>query len=80
MARQAVKVLNPILKKSLNLFSKTEEATTGGKWAAGLAVVAVGGLFAVFAMVSRGKGRRTARVLKEGYGAADPSEALLPVA
>ena len=36
MARQAVKVLNPILKKSLNLFSKTEEATTGDKWAAGL--------------------------------------------
>lgn len=80
MARQAVKVLDPILKKSLNLLSKTDEATTGGKWAAGLAVVAVGGLFAVFAMVSRGKGRRTARVLKEGYGAADPAEALLPVA
>ena len=40
MARQAVKVLNPILKKSLNLFSKTEEATTGGKWAAGLRATA----------------------------------------
>ena len=61
-------------------FYATDEAATGGKWAAGLAVVAVGGLFAVFAIVSRGKGRRTARVLKEGYGAADPSEALLPVA
>ena len=77
MARQAVKVLNPILKKSLNLFSKTEEATTGGKWAAGLAVVAVGGLFAVFATISR-KGRRGLDAGAKGYGATDSSvDALL---
>ena len=77
MAKQACKVLNKALAAS---FYATDEAATGGKWAAGLAVVAVGGLFAVFAIVSRGKGRRGARVLKEGYGAADPTEALLPVA
>ena len=78
MAKQAVKVLDKALKAS---FYATDEAETGGKWAAGLAVVAVGGLFAVFATVSRrGKQGRGARVLKEGYGAADPSEALLPVA
>jgi len=76
MAKQACKVVNKALKAS---FYATDEAATGGKWAAGLAVAAVGGLFAVFAIVSRGKGRRTARVLKESYGAAE-TDALLPVA
>jgi hypothetical protein len=57
--------------------TQTDEATTGGKWAAGLAVVAVGGLFAVFAAISR-KGRGAARVVKEGYGATDSTvDALL---
>ena len=78
MAKQACEILNKILAASF--WAKTDEAQAGARYTAGLAVVAVGGLFAVFAMVSRGKGRRTARVLKEGYGAADPSEALLPVA
>ena len=78
MAKQAVNVLNKALKASF--WAKTDEAEAGARWTAGLAVVAVGGFFAVFAIVSRGKGRRTARVLKEGYGAADPAEALLPVA
>ena len=44
---------------------------------ASIAVVAVGGLFAVFAAISR-KGRGAARVVKEGYGATDSTvDALL---
>ena len=57
-------------------YSTTDEAAAGGKWTAGLAVVAMG----VFAAVSFKKGRRgVARVVKGGYGATDSAEALLPV-
>ena len=53
------------------------EAQAGARYTAGLAVVAVGGLFAVFAAISR-KGRGAARVVKEGYGATDSTvDALL---
>jgi hypothetical protein len=52
-------------------------SATKSLWTAGLAVVAVGGLFAVFAAISR-KGRGAARVVKEGYGATDSTvDALL---
>ena len=47
------------------------------QYTAGLAVVAVGGLFAVFAMISR-KGRRGLDAGAKGYGATDSSvDALL---
>ena len=75
MAKQAVNVLNKALKASF--WAKTDEAEAGARWTAGLAVVAVGGLFAVFAAISR-KGRGAARVVKEGYGATDSTvDALL---
>ena len=75
MAKQAVNVLNKALKASF--WAKTDEAEAGARWMGGLAVVAVGGLFAVFAAISR-KGRGAARVVKEGYGATDSSvDALL---
>ena len=61
-------VERPFTPKS-SRFSFTE-AEAGARWTAGLAVVAVGGLFAVFAAISR-KGRGAARVVKEGYGATD---------
>ena len=76
MANQAVKVLNKALAASF-WAKKTDEAEAGARWTAGLAVVAVGGLFAVFAAISR-KGRGAARVVKEGYGATDSTvDALL---
>lgn len=69
MAAKAVKVLNRILKSSpMYATTPTDEAATGGKWTAGLAVVAVGMLFAVFAAVSR-KGRRGLAAGAKGYGA-----------
>ena len=75
MAKQACEILNKILAASF--WAKTDEAEAGARWTAGLAVVAVGGLFAVFAAISR-KGRGAARVVKEGYGATDSSvDALL---
>ena len=59
------------------IWAKTDEAQAGARWMGGLAVVAVGGLFAVFAAISR-KGRGAARVVKEGYGATDSTvDALL---
>ena len=77
LARQACEVLNKILAASF--WAKTDEAQAGARYTAGLAVVAVGGLFAVFATISR-KGRRGIDAGAKGYGAADPAEALLPVA
>jgi len=75
MADIAKVVLDQILKYSF--WAKTDEAQAGARYTAGLAVVAVGGLFAVFAAISR-KGRGAARVVKEGYGATDSSvDALL---
>ena len=75
MADIAKAVLDQILKYSF--WAKTDEAQAGARYTAGLAVVAVGGLFAVFATISR-KGRGAARVVKEGYGATDSSvDALL---
>ena len=75
MAIQAVNVLNKALAASF--WAKTDEAQAGARYTAGLAVVAVGGLFAVFAAISR-KGRGAARVVKEGYGATDSTvDALL---
>ena len=75
MAIQAVNVLNKALAYSF--WAKTDEAQAGARYTAGLAVVAVGGLFAVFAAISR-KGRGAARVVKEGYGATDSTvDALL---
>ena len=62
-----------------SFWAKTDEAQAGARYTAGLAVVAVGGLFAVFATISR-KGRRGLDAGAKGYGAADPAEALLPVA
>ena len=57
--------------------NRLDEAQAGARYTAGLAVVAVGGLFAVFAAISR-KGRGAARVVKEGYGATDSTvDALL---
>ena len=75
MAKQACEILNKILAASF--WAKTDEAQAGARYTAGLAVVAVGGLFAVFAAISR-KGRGAARVAKEGYGATDSTvDALL---
>jgi hypothetical protein len=75
MAKKAVEVLDKALKASF--YATTDEAQAGARWMGGLAVVAVGGLFAVFAAISR-KGRGAARVVKEGYGATDSSvDALL---
>ena len=75
MAKQACEILNKILAASF--WAKTDEAQAGARYTAGLAVVAVGGLFAVFAAISR-KGRGAARVVKEGYGATDSTvDALL---
>ena len=76
MADIAKVVLDQILKYSF-WAKKTDEAQAGARYTAGLAVVAVGGLFAVFAAISR-KGRGAARVVKEGYGATDSTvDALL---
>ena len=77
MAKKAVEVLDKALKASF--YATTDEAQAGARYTAGLAVVAVGGLFAVFATISR-KGRRGLDAGAKGYGAADPAEALLPVA
>ena len=75
MAKKAVEVLDKALKASF--YATTDEAQAGARWMGGLAVVAVGGLFAVFAAISR-KGRGAARVVKEGYGATDSTvDALL---
>ena len=75
MARQACNVLNKILAASF--WAKTDEAQAGARYTAGLAVVAVGGLFAVFATISR-KGRRGLDAGAKGYGATDSSvDALL---
>ena len=75
MAEIAKQILDKILAASF--WAKTDEAEAGARWTAGLAVVAVGGLFAVFAAISR-KGRGAARVVKEGYGATDSTvDALL---
>ena len=51
MAKQAVRVLDKALAASF--WAKTDEAQAGARYTAGLAVVAVGGLFAVFASISR---------------------------
>ena len=60
-----------------NSWAKTDEAQAGARYTAGLAVVAVGGLFAVFATISR-KGRRGLEAGAKGYGATDSSvDALL---
>ena len=78
MAKQAVQVLDKALKASF--YATTDEAQAGARYTAGLAVVAVGGLFAVFAAISR-KGRRGLDAGAKGYGATDSSvDALLPVA
>ena len=75
MAKQACEVLNKILAGSF--WAKTDEAQAGARYTAGLAVVAVGGLFAVFATISR-KGRRGLDAGAKGYGATDSSvDALL---
>ncbi len=66
---------NKILAASF--WAKTDEAQAGARYTAGLAVVAVGGLFAVFATISR-KGRRGLDAGAKGYGATDSSvDALL---
>ena len=78
MAEIAKQILDKILAASF-WAKKTDEAQAGARYTAGLAVVAVGGLFAVFAAISR-KGRRGLDAGAKGYGAADPAEALLPVA
>ena len=78
MADIAKVILDQILKYSF--WAKTDEAQAGARYTAGLAVVAVGGLFAVFATISR-KGRRGLDAGAKGYGATDSSvDALLPVA
>ena len=75
MAKQACEILNKILAASF--WAKTDEAQAGARYTAGLAVVAVGGLFAVFATISR-KGRRGLDAGAKGYGATDSSvDALL---
>ena len=75
MAKQACEILNKILAGSF--WAKTDEAQAGARYTAGLAVVAVGGLFAVFATISR-KGRRGLDAGAKGYGATDSSvDALL---
>ena len=75
MADIAKAVLDQILKYSF--WAKTDEAQAGARYTAGLAVVAVGGLFAVFAAISR-KGRRGLDAGAKGYGATDSSvDALL---
>ena len=57
--------------------NRLDEAQAGARYTAGLAVVAVGGLFAVFASISR-KGRRGLDAGAKGYGATDSSvDALL---
>ena len=75
MAKQACEILNKILAASF--WAKTDEAQAGARYTAGLAVVAVGGLFTVFATISR-KGRRGLDAGAKGYGATDSSvDALL---
>ena len=75
MADIAKVILDKILAASF--WAKTDEAQAGARYTAGLAVVAVGGLFAVFATISR-KGRRGLDAGAKGYGATDSSvDALL---